>query len=150
LRQLLNHRSRPRLFEAECRGCFLRVAANLLMRKMFKTREIEMLIDRVDGTLMVLALAVDDLVILRDELKKLVESLKESGETALQKVLEALPQKVMGLVSLSQTEEYITINLKRRLNPEDFKLLASVAINMLKGEYVSTKNGGYFMIRKKG
>ena len=49
---------------------------------MSKTREVKMLIDRVDGTLMVLALAVDDLVIIRDELKKLVESLKESGETA--------------------------------------------------------------------
>jgi DNA relaxase NicK len=119
------------------------------MRKMSKTREIKMLIDRVDETLMVLALAIDDLVLIRDELKKLVKSLKESGETTLQKVMEALPQKVMGLVSLSQTEEYITINLKRRLNPEDFKLLASVAINMLKGEYVSTKNGGYFIIRKK-
>jgi hypothetical protein len=117
---------------------------------MSKTREVKMLIDRVDGTLMVLALAIDDLVILRDELKKLVESLKVGGEKAFQKVLEALPQKVMGLVSLSQTEDYITINLKRRLNPEDFKLLASVAINVLKGEYVSTKNGGYFMIRKKG
>jgi hypothetical protein len=108
-----------------------------------------MLIDRVDETLTVLVLAIDDLVIIRDELKKLVESLEVSGETAFQEVLEALPRKVMGLVSLSQTEEYITINLKRRLNPEDFKLLASVAINVLKGEYVSTPTGGYFMIRKK-
>jgi len=114
---------------------------------MSKTREVKVLIDRVDGTLMVLALAIDDLVIIRDELKKLVESL--SGETAFQKVMGALPRKVMGLVSLSQTEEYITINLKRRLNPEDFKLLASVAINVLKGEYVSTPTGGYFMIPKK-
>ena len=38
-----------------------------------------MLIDKVDETLMVLALAIDDLVIIRDELKKLLESL--SGET---------------------------------------------------------------------
>jgi len=117
---------------------------------MSKAREVKMLIDRVDETLMVLALVIDDLVLMRDELKKLVKSLKESSETIFQKVLEALPRKVMGLVSLSQTEEYITINLKRRLNPEDFKLLASVAINMLKGEYVSTKTGGYFMIPKKG
>jgi hypothetical protein len=109
----------------------------------------KMLIDRVDETLMVLALAIDDLVIIRGELKKLVESLEVSGETAFQKVMGALPRKVMGLVSVSQTEEYITINLKRRLNPEDFKLLASVAINMLKGEYVSTPTGGYFMIPKK-
>jgi len=42
---------------------------------MSKTREIKMLIDRVDETLMVLALAIDDLVIIRDELKKLLESL---------------------------------------------------------------------------
>ena len=47
---------------------------------MSKEREVKVLIDRVDGTLMVLALAVDDLVILRDELKKLLESLSTRGD----------------------------------------------------------------------
>jgi len=47
---------------------------------MSKTREIKMLIDRVDETLMILALAVDDLVILRDELKKLLGSLSTRGD----------------------------------------------------------------------
>ncbi len=45
-------------------------------RKTSKAHEVKMLIDRVDATLMVLALAIDDLLIICDELKSWLKALR--------------------------------------------------------------------------
>jgi hypothetical protein len=110
---------------------------------------IEGLIKRVDGTLKVLKLIVEDLSEVRDALKRLVGGAELPQETTIEAIDETLPEKLRGAVSLNEAGDYVIVSLRRHLNSENFKMIAAVAIDRLGGEYVSSGKEGYFRIPKK-
>lgn len=107
------------------------------------------MIKRVDGTLKVLKLIVEDLSEGRDALKSVVGGAELPQETTIETVQEMLPEKLRGAVSLNEAGDYVIVNLRHRLNSENFKTIAAVAIDTLGGEYVSSGKEGYFRIPRK-
>jgi hypothetical protein len=99
--------------------------------------------------LKVLKLIVEDLAEVRDALKSVIGGAELPQITTIETVREMLPAKLQGAVSLNEVEDYVIVNLLRRLNSETFKTIAAVAIDRLGGEYVSYGKEGYFRIPKK-
>jgi hypothetical protein len=116
---------------------------------LLKACELKALVERIDGALTVLELVIEDLAGVRESLKSLVGEAELPQETTIETVRAMLPQKLRGALSLSEVEGYVVVNVRRRLSPETFKTLAAVAIDRLGGEYVSTREGGYFRMPKK-
>ena len=107
------------------------------------------MIKKVDGTLKVLKLIVEDLAEVRDALKSAVGGAELPQKTTIETAQEMLPEKLQGAVSLNEVEDYVIVNLRRHLNSETFKMIAAVAIDRLGGEYVSSGKEGYFRIPRK-
>ena len=106
------------------------------------------LVKRVEDELAVLELIIGDLKDLGEALKRLVVECKSQCEVSVETVRGMIPERLHAYLSLSEDEEYIVVNVQRRLNAEQFKAVAAV-IGRLGGEYVSLGSTGYFRIRKR-
>jgi ribosomal protein L17 len=107
------------------------------------------IVKRVEGLLTALELAVEDAADFRDKLKALVEERISALETTAETVREIFPEKLRANLSFSEKDDYVIVNVQRRLKPEAFKAVVDIAIGKLAGEYVSLGGSGYFRILKK-
>jgi hypothetical protein len=110
---------------------------------------VDELVKRVEDDLSVLEFIVGDLKDLGQALKRLVDECKSHCEVSVEAVRGMIPERLHAYLSLSEDEEYVIVNVQRRLNAEQFKAVVAVVIGRLGGEYVSLGGTGYFRIRKR-
>ena len=107
---------------------------------------VEKLVRSVETVLEVLELFVVDLAEVLSCLKGLVEDVQPPRADAMG-IMQMLPEKLRGEVSINEEGDYVIVKLKRLLRAEAFKALVDVIITKLGGEYVSMGGGrGYFRI----
>lgn len=110
---------------------------------------VEELVKRVEDGLTVLELVIVDLKELGEDLKGFVAEYKSLCEVSVETVRGIIPERLHAFLDLSEDGEYVTVNVKRRLNAEQFKAVVAVVIGRLRGEYVSLGGTGYFRIPKR-
>lgn len=107
------------------------------------------LVKKVEDGLAVLELIIRDLKELGEALKRLVVEYKSQSDVSVETVQGMIPESLRAFLNLSEDEEYVTVNVQRRLNAEQFKAVVAVVIGRLGGEYVSLGGTGYFRIPKR-
>ena len=110
---------------------------------------VDELVKRVEDELAVLELVIGDLKDLSEALKRFVDECKSRYEVSVEAVRGIIPERLHAYLGLNEDEEYVTVNISRRLNAEQFKAIAAALIGRLGGECVSLGDKGYFRIPKR-
>jgi uncharacterized protein with HEPN domain len=110
---------------------------------------VDELVKRMEDELAVLELIIRNLRDLGEALKRLVNECKSQCDVSVETVQGMIPEKLHAYLGLGEEGEYVTVNINRRLNVEQFKAVVAFVIRRLGGEYVSLGGTGYFMIPKR-
>lgn len=109
---------------------------------------IDEIVKRIEDLLTALEFVIGDLKELAGALKKFVAECRSMYEITVETVRRMIPGRLQAYLGLSEDEEYVTVNVKRPLNAEQFKAVVEVVVGRLGGEYVSLGGTGYFRIPK--